>query len=233
MPLATDIPFEVTGSRLQKIAQLRELLAEKFSQPAANCSDTAFATNVVSLDTAINGGLPKGAVTEITGSIGGSSLLIISLLQSSAKKGLYVALVDGRSSFDPAGIGECSLSRFLWVCCDNAQHAIKATDLLLRDGNLSLVILDLQLSPAKELRRIPTSIWYRLGQLVEPTLTVLLALTPKPIVSSARARIHLGRQWTLDAMRERRNTLLAGLDPQVSKRSRSLAPDEERQLQIA
>jgi len=43
---------------------------------------------------------------------------------------------------------------------------VKATDLLLHDGNLPLVLLDLQFLPSRALRKIPPSTWHRFGRLV-------------------------------------------------------------------
>ena len=48
----------------------------------------------------------------------------------------------------------------LWVRCAAREEALKATDLLLRDRNFPLVVLDLKLNPIKQLRKIPTSTWF-------------------------------------------------------------------------
>ncbi len=109
-----------------------------------------------------------------------------------------VALIDGRDSFDPQPLGNACLRHLLWVRCNKASEAIKAADLLLRDGNFPLVIVDLVLNPPEELRKIPQTSWYRLQRLVEPTSAVCLVLTRQSMVGSAQLKIVLENLWTLE-----------------------------------
>jgi hypothetical protein len=57
------------------------------------------------------------------------------------------------------------LRQLLWMRCTKALEAVKAADLLLRDGNFPLVIVDLILNSPEELRKIPQTTWYRLQRL--------------------------------------------------------------------
>ena len=109
-----------------------------------------------------------------------------------------VALIDGRDSFDPQPLGNACLRHLLWVRCNKAFEAIKAADLLLRDGNFPLVIVDLVLNPPEELRKIPQTSWYRLQRLVEPTSVACLVLTRQSMVGSAQLKIVLENLWTLE-----------------------------------
>ncbi|HMJ06143.1 MAG TPA: hypothetical protein VK474_07785, partial [Chthoniobacterales bacterium] len=70
-------------------------------------------------------------------------------------------------------------------------------DLLLRDGNFPLVVLDLVLNAADELRKIPSSSWYRLQRLVEPAPIAFLILTRRSMSSSAHLKLVLQNTWTL------------------------------------
>ena len=79
-----------------------------------------------------------------------------------------------------------------------AFEAIKAADLLLRDGNFPLVIVDLVLNPASELCKIPQTSWYRLQRLVEATSSACLVLNRQSMVSSAQVKIVLENFWTLE-----------------------------------
>ena len=81
--------------------------------------------------------------------------------------------------------------------CRKATEAIKSADLLLRDGNLPLVLMDLQLNEAKELNQIPGTTWFRLRNLAEQTAAALIALTPRQIITSAHLRLHLQGTHTL------------------------------------
>jgi hypothetical protein len=82
---------------------------------------------------ALSGGLPQGAITEVTSACGGG-LLLVSLLQQVEQARAFVALIDGRDSFDPATVRKCALRRLLWVRCHSAELAVKAADLLLAMG---------------------------------------------------------------------------------------------------
>lgn len=73
--------------------------------------------------------------------------------------------------------------------CRSTAEALQTTDLLLRDRNIALVVLDLKLNPAHELRRIQGTLWYRLGRLMEQHGGTVLVVTPQPLVSGAAARI--------------------------------------------
>ncbi len=122
----------------------------------------------------------------------------------------WIGLIDGRDSFDPTAL-DFGLSRLLWVRCQQASEALKAADLLLRDGNLSLIILDLAFNPLAQLRKTPATIWYRLQRLVEHKATALLALTPRPMISSAKARLHLHANFQLTDLERPQTELLREL----------------------
>jgi hypothetical protein len=184
-----------------KIVDLRNLLAERFphsSLPKAS----RLKTNIPILDRATEGGLPKNAITEITSPhvSAGSASLIHALLQAAHQDRYFLALIDGGDSFDPASIGSLPLQNLLWIRCHNAMEAVKAADLLLRDGNFPLVILDLVLNAVDELRKIPQTSWYRLQRLVEPIATAFLVLTRRNMVGSAQLKLMLGNSWTLDQL---------------------------------
>ncbi len=181
-----------------KIIDLRNLLAERFPHATAP-PPTRLITGVAVLDQAADGGLPKGAITELSSVHGsaGTASLINALLQGAYRDRYFVALIDGRDSFDPQPLGNICLRNLLWVRCTRASDAVKAADLLLRDGNFPLIILDLILNVAAELRKIPQTNWYRLQRLVEPAPTALLILTRRSIVSSAQLKLTLENSWKL------------------------------------
>jgi hypothetical protein len=163
-----------------KIIDLRKLLAERFPHPAISPSAR----------------LPTGLsfIDSIIGS--GSASVISALLQTAERAGYFVALIDGRDSFDPEPLGNSCLRHLLWMRCRKAVEVIKAADLLLRDGNFPLVIADLVFNPVEELRKIPQTSWYRLQRLVEPTSTAFLVLARHSMGSSAQLKIILENAWT-------------------------------------
>ena len=206
----------ITGTAAERLAALRGLLAEKFPAPEAKPAGM-LATGCLAFDEQ-EGGLRRGAVTELTGGASAGALFIDALLGTIQRERCFAALVDGHRSFDPQGTAVGKLQRLLWVACPEASVAIKAADLLLRDGNLSLVMLDLHFMSPRELRRIPASTWHRFQRLVEPANAVFVVLTPEPMVEGARVRIVVRNRWDLQAQRQRRQALLGGLEVQVFAR---------------
>ena len=181
-----------------KIIQLREVLAQRFPQTCA-AANHRLPTGVPMIDGAIEGGLPKSAITELTSPnlSAGSALLTHALLQEAHRRAFFLALVDGRDSFDPQTAPSAILRNLLWIRCRAAADAVKAADFLLRDGNFPLVVLDLVLNPPEELRKIPQSNWYRLQRLVEAAPTAFLILTRQSIISSAQLKLSLDNMWRL------------------------------------
>ena len=83
-------------------------------------------TKIAVLDHAIEGGLPKNAITEITSPhvSAGSASLIHALLQTAHRDRYFLALIDGRDSFDAASARKFAcLRNLLWVRCHNAMEA--------------------------------------------------------------------------------------------------------------
>ena len=194
-------------ARADCIVDLRKLLAERFPHEPAS-APTRLSTGLNCLDQTIGGGLPQSAITELISPkrSAGSASLIQALLQSAYRDRYFIALVDGRDSFDPQPLGNHCLRHLLWVRCGNALETIKAADLLLRDGNFPLVIVDLILNSPEELRKIPQTSWYRLQRLVESVPTACLVLTRQSMVASAQLKIVLENSWTLNSL-EQENTI--------------------------
>ena len=151
-----------------KIIDLRNLLAERFPHPSSAAA-SRLSTHLPCLEKPTRGGLPRGAITELIspGMNAGSASLIHALVHCAYRDNYFLALIDGSDSFDPCGFDNASLQHLLWARCSKAFEAIKAADLLLRDGNFPLVIVDLVLNAPEELRKIPQTNWYRLQRLVE------------------------------------------------------------------
>ena len=191
-----------------KVLDLRHLLAERFPQTFAPAADR-LATGLPAIDQVIAGGFPKNAITELSSPnlSAGSALLLYALLQNAHRAGYFLALVDGRDSFDPQPMGNVRLRNLLWIRCAKAFEAVQAADLLLRDGNFPLVVLDLVLNAPEELRKIPPSNWYRLQRLVEAAPAAFLVLTRTSIISSAQLKLTLDNAWRLADLEQEELTL--------------------------
>jgi len=189
-----------------KIVDLRKLLAERFPQPPFSVV-TRLVTGLSFVDQTIGGGLPKGAITELISPqiSAGSASFIQALLQAAHRDRYFLALIDGRDSFDPSALSELDNARLrnlLWVRCSKALEAVKAADLLLRDGNFPLLIMDLVFNSPEELRKIPQTTWYRFQRLVESAPTACLVLSRHGMVSSAQFKIVLENSWSLETFEE-------------------------------
>jgi hypothetical protein len=182
----------------RNVVDLRKLLAARFPHPSPPPT-SVLTTGVEFLDRIAGGGLPKSAITELISPklSAGSASLIHALLRSAQRDRHFIALIDGADSFDPGSSDNSALQHLLWIRCRKAFDAIKAADFLLRDGNFPLVIVDLVLNPADELRKIPQTSWYRLQRLVEAVPTACLVFNRQSLVSSAQLKIVLENSWTL------------------------------------
>ncbi|MCB1063894.1 MAG: hypothetical protein KDN20_13350 [Verrucomicrobiae bacterium] len=159
-------------------------------------------------------GLSPGAFVEIVNRRlgGGTGALISGMVQAAAtsERRYPLALVDGADSFDPASISDSPATaaavcrQLLWVRCRHRiDHAVKTADLLLRDGNLPVVMLDLQLCRPRDVRQgVPGGMntWYRLRSLGEKTGTIFLAFTAEPVIPAAPWRLELDHTWSLEAL---------------------------------
>ena len=207
------------------IIQLRQLLKERFpglrTNPEEFTSDTRtfWPTGLRQIDNLLQGGFAKGALTEIVSEQRGtgSALLACSLLHQAAQAGQIVAFVDGADSLEVTELEESVLSRLLWVRCRSAAEALKATDLLLRDGNVPLVQLDIVINPEKQLRAIPATTWYRLQRLIEETSTVCIVFTPRVMVNPAHDRIFLHGRFSLSCLEQDHDELLSKLVLEISE----------------
>lgn len=201
------------------IIDLRKLLAERFPQEQLPPPGDRLVTGLEIFDQGLEGGLTKGAITELSCAPphAGSASIVAALLHRAALDRSFLALIDGRDSFDPFFVGESALRHLLWVRGRTAGEALQAADLLLRDGNFPLVILDLVLNPVAELQKIPASNWYRLQRLVEPAPTAFLVLTPRSMISSAQWKLNLENLWTLPQLDWEATALQARLKIRVQR----------------
>jgi hypothetical protein len=199
--------------RTFQAAELRRLLQERYpehSLPPAQVWKSGW-----DLLDEKRGGLPQGAVVELVSAIGCSGLFLDRILAANS----FAALIDCRCAFDPNSYPAEQLNHLLCVFAENVEMAVKAADLLLRDGNLAVVLLDLQFAPRRSLARIASSAWHRLQRLVEKSGTAFVVFTSQPIIDAARFRIVMRNSWDLPALRQRRSDLLEEIDLQMFSRA--------------
>lgn len=210
---------------------LRALLRERF--PSAHADLPGLADLPPSTPTTAGSRLPIQAPVTVAFSPGeiqevvaerpgcGSALLLGELLARAEAGGRTLTLVDGKDSFDPDSFGPSLCRRMLWLRCRDAEQAMQATDLLLRDGNLPEIVLDLQLNPFPEIRSFAPNVWHRFRALSEQAGTGLLVITTSPLVVSAHRRFALRPLAGAPDWESTRNDFSERLSP-VPLRQRSL-----------
>src|SRR6188474_2614093 len=114
----------MSSSNTRNIVELRRLLAERFpgvrmSAERSEGISRYCATGISQIDSLLQGGLPKGGITEVTstGISSGSLLFLGSVLQEAQRRGEWLSIVDAGDWFDPTGLDTQVLSRYLWVRC--------------------------------------------------------------------------------------------------------------------
>jgi len=148
-------------------------------------------TGVAPVDALLEGGLPVGAISEVTGQeSSGRTSLTLAFLAKRTEAGQVCAWVDVSDAFDPesAAANGVGLKQLLWVRCRNESgparakpwtrldQALRATDLLLQAGGFAAIVLDLgDVEPAHAMR-IPLATWFRFRQAADRTRCSLVVL---------------------------------------------------------
>lgn len=187
-----------------RIDQLRSLLASRFP----GCMDAPQAVKSPARQPQVH--LLPGKVVEVMApaGCGGEGLLLVDFCEKAAGA---VALVDGADAFDPAMLSGAARQRLLWLRCRGAAAAVRAADLLLRDGNLPTVLMDLRLLPPRELLRLPSSVWHRLRMLAGRSHVAVGVFSPCRLVPCAAARWVLEASFGVEAMEEESTVLASRL----------------------
>lgn len=206
-----------------KLAELRAAIARHQSAPSRS-SAGLLETGLHPLDLPLSGGLPKGGMVELVCPAQriGASTMMTALLRRRASRDQWSALIDGGDQFDVQGAGALALSRLLWVRCHTAKEAFHAADLLLRDANLPLILFDIRGCPEKELRKVPSTTWYRFQRILEPTSVALLAFTPSPQIPCALMRLEVDSVFGLEAMEEESESLIIRCQVSASRHAKAI-----------
>ncbi len=138
-------------------------------------------TTIDAIDALLDGGLPRGKMTEIAGR-GARFSIAIATLASATVIGEAAALIDLGDGFDPqlgaeAGI---ELQRMLWVRPGTLQQAVAAAEMLVATG-FQLVVLDTGVKAG----RVADAAWVRLARAAEAHGAALLVSSPYPITGTA------------------------------------------------
>jgi recombination protein RecA len=187
--------------------QIERSLERRFPSaltPAPRCIREVMPVGIESVDALLEGGLPVGAISELTGPecSGRTSLALAFLAQHLASEHVC-AWVDIADSLDPesAAASGIDLRRLLWVRCSNTlrdqsvkplarlDQALRATDLLLQVGGFGAIVLDLGGMSPEHGMRIPLTTWFRWRQAADRTRCCLLVLGKAAYAQSSAAAV--------------------------------------------
>ena len=186
----------------EKLVALREMLRERFPGSVPAAGTETFATGLPELDSQLGGGLPLGGITEVVadGPSCGVQWFFSTLVNVSAVNRRLVALVDRWDAWDPRSAASTALEYLLWVRCREAGQAVRAADILVRDGNIPLILMDMRPTAGSAADRIPSQGWYRLQRCAEQSRAVLAVASGHcgGSVPGCRLRLRLDRHFRLE-----------------------------------
>jgi hypothetical protein len=191
-------------------------------------------TGIPSVDHLLEGGLPIGAISEITGPMSsGRTSLALAFLAARTQEDRVCAWIDAHDAFDSesAAANGVVLRQLLWVRCKapvptakpwaRLDQALSATDLLLQAGGFAAIVLDLASTAPEHGCRIPLATWFRFRQAADRTRCSLLVLAQQPLAQSSAAVV-------LDCTRQPdeplSQTVLTGCTYQVSSGRQRFTP---------
>ena len=177
--------------------------------PAPRTIREVAATGISAIDELLHGGLPVGAISELTGQTSsGRTNMALTFLAGRTNDGSVCAWVDAGDAFDPesAAANGVILKHLLWVRCTDSPtsnraprkmsqpwtrlgQAIRATDLLLQAGGFASIVLDLADESIEHGRRIPLATWFRFRQAADRTRCSLIVLGKASYAQSSAALV--------------------------------------------
>jgi recombination protein RecA len=199
-------------------------------------------TGIAQVDALLEGGLPVGAISELTGTVSsGRTSLALAFLACRTAEGRVCAWVDVNDAFDPesAAANGVVLRQVLWVRCRNAEEgaklkarakpwslldqALRATDLLLQAGGFAAIVLDLGATEREHGNRIPVATWFRFRQAADRARSSLVVLGKAAYAqSSAAVVLECSRRQAKTAG----GTVLCGFEYAVRRKRDRPAPAE-------
>jgi hypothetical protein len=215
VPLPADLPEPTPAERKRALEELLRARRLQREAPPLRGEDRRLRllpTGIAAIDTLLEGGLPRGELSELQGPpSSGRTGVCLALLAGVTRGGGLAALVDPLDRLDPASAAAAGtvLERLLWlrgprVASDEPSpralaDAVAATATLAGSGLFELVALDLA-GAGRASRTLPSTTWLRLARVVEETPTALVVVADARVgTSPGGARLALearGPSWS-------------------------------------
>ena len=135
-------------------------------------------TGLVDLDLLLDGGLPRGIVTEIVGAqSSGRTTLACALAAAVTSAGDFAACIDLADAFDPTqgNMAGIDLGRLLWIRPRGLRSALQAAEQVVDTGGFSFVFVDLD-APCEARFVVPAGAWVRLTRAAARNCSAVLVL---------------------------------------------------------
>src|SRR5271168_383019 len=161
--------------------------------------DRRLSSGLAPLDTLIDGGIPRGRISEITGRAGsGKTSIAASFAAFATRRGEVAAWLDASGAFDPESMAAAGvdLRRMLWASTATASRIaratlpyarfaagprarhqsaiVKAAELVLEAGGFGLVVIDFGEAP----RSLAHASALRIARAAERSGTAVIAIAP-------------------------------------------------------
>jgi hypothetical protein len=219
--------------------QIERALEHRFPAaltPAPRTIREVAQTGIDEVDALLDGGLPVGAISELTGlESSGRTSLALSFVARRIEAEQVCAWVDAGDCFDPesAAASGVALKQLLLVRCRNTDReakarpwtrldqALRATDLLLQVGGFAAIVLDLGNVAPEHGNRIPLATWFRYRQAADRTRSCLVVLGKAAYAQSSAAVVLECAPLHEETVGE---TVLRGFAFEVRRRRERFAP---------
>ena len=166
----------------------------------------AVPTGIAALDARLEGGLPRGHLSEVIGPRSSGRLaIVLSALAGATLRGEAVALIDTLDMFDPVSASATGIDfqRMLWVrgessgsarvslSCEygtlqkSVDRAVKALNIVLQAGGFGVVALDVGEVASQAIKRLPYTTWLRLQRVIEGSETACVLIGSEPMSRSS------------------------------------------------
>lgn len=200
------------------VAALRSLLAARFPERVRK-STGLIATGVRAIDDALGGGLPAGRLTELVSTAPGTGgqTVLAELLRTTRRARKRVALIDGANGFVAEDVPADALRHLVWVRAHNANETFAAADIIVRDGNYAVVVLDLRGIAQRTLLKTPATMWHRLRHATEASPSAVLVQTTTGLVPTVPCRLVLRENIPLAQRSTPRATLTDAINVEVER----------------
>ena len=166
--------------------------------PLHSKPSTYIPTGITSLDQLLQGGLPMGAISELTGSFSsGKTSVLFTLLSRATSEHLRVAYIDTFNTFDPccARTAGIRLQQLLWIrfqrgsVSNRIKKSLKAADILARSQDFGVIVLDLETAsdrtPEAVIQKVPFHCWFRIKKVLHQKKVAFLLLSNSSSAGSA------------------------------------------------